>query len=76
MSANNFLWITKDNRVVMRDADTGDEYKSTERKFDTLEEAVDYAQEVCDRDTVEYGISFEPRNVPAQPNLNGDKDHG
>ncbi len=67
MSANNFIMITVNNRVEMRDADTGQPYTSYTKKFNNIDDAIVYANEIKANEIVEYGITFERRLKSPSP---------
>lgn len=65
MSANNFLLIKQNKEhpifeVFEVDADTG--YKNHLEEYDTLEEAVKFAELYSSEEFVEYGTHFELLN--------------
>ncbi len=58
MSANNYILIDRDTlEVSMRNADTGGLLGKI-RKSESLEEAIDIAQEIEADQIIEYGIEF------------------
>lgn len=58
MSANNYILINRTNlEVTLRDADTGKMLK-TVGKAESLNDAIDTAQQLQQSEPIEYGIQF------------------